>query len=462
MSGDVAAPQMPPHDVQAEMGALGSMLLSRDAVFLARERLTADCFYKLAHQDIFEAILAVCDERNTVDLILLRDELKKRDKLDSVGGIAYLAELMEAVPTSANAEYYSEIVREHGIRRKLIDTATEIQKRSYRNGQDVGDLLDYAERTMLAVRHLKEAGKSANMNDILQALVDRLDKLHQNPGQLTGLSTGFYDLNRITCGLQPGEFIVVAARPSVGKTSLALNILHHVCGVERRPAVFFTLETSAEQIVSNLLCIHNEIDTQQFRTGALDEQQWSDIESSIDELVGMPLYVDDSAALGVLDLRARARRMVHRHHVELVVVDYLQLLQPSKRYENRANAVADISKGLKALARELGIPVLAVAQLNRSVETEQRRPRMSDLRESGAIEQDADVILLLHRATRSEEEEDYVATSTTTAPPASTMSQGSPADVIVAKQRNGPTGVCPLAFWKRYLKFKPRSSLEDQ
>jgi len=448
MSESGPVPRTPPHDIHAEMGVLGSMLLSRDAVYVARERLTPECFYKLGHREIFKALLAVCDERDTVDLILLRDELKRRDILEKVGGVAYLAGLMESVPTSANAEYYSEIVREYGIRRQLIEAATAIQESSYHDGQDVGELLDQAEKNILAVRHLRELGRTANVNEVLQALVARLEQLHQAPGSLTGLPTGFYDLDQITCGFQPGEFIVVAARPSVGKTSLALNILHYVCAVERRSAVLYTLETSAQQIVSNFLCIHNRIDTQDFRRGTLQPQQWNDIESSLNELVDMPLEIDDSSSISIMELRARVRRMAHQRHVELVVVDYLQLLRPSKRHDNRAGEVAEISQGLKALARELNVPVLAVAQLNRSVDTEQRRPRMSDLRESGAIEQDADVILLLHRPERLGEQDE-------------SQSAGSLAEVIVAKQRNGPVGICRLVFLKRCLRFESQSSEHD-
>lgn len=447
MSQEESAARTPPHDIQAEMGVLGSMLLSKEAVYEAREHLSPESFYKLDHQEIYDAILTVFDERDTVDLILVRDELKKREKLDKVGGVAYVAELMESVPTSANIEYYTEIVREQGVRRRLIDTAADIQKKCYRDGQDVGDLLDRAEKNILSVRSEKNTGGASDMNEVLARLVERLEEAHQNPGQITGIPTGFYDLDEITAGLQDGELVVVAARPSVGKTSLGLNILHHVCQVERRPAVLYTLEMGAEQIVSNMLCIHNRLDSQDFRRGTLEDKQWKELESSLDELVGMPLYIDDSPGLGVMDVRARARRMLHQHDIELVVVDYLQLLETSRRYDNRATEVAAISQGLKALARELEIPVISIAQLNRNVETEQRRPRMSDLRESGAIEQDADVIMLLHRPEQLDEGDEFEV-------------PGSRAEVIVAKQRNGPTGKCPLAFVKRCLRFESMASQE--
>ena len=441
-------PRALPHDVQAEMGVLGSMLLSPDAIYLARERLESVSFYKLSHQDVFEAVLRLSDDPGTVDLILLRDELKRIGKLEKAGGVAYLQELMEAVPTSANVEYYIEIVHEHAVRRQLIETSTGILKAAHEDGHQVEDLLDEAETKMLAVRHMKEASRVNDMRKVLLDLMPRLDQRHQNPGQLTGLATGFADLDRITNGLQPGEFIVVAARPSVGKTTFALNMLHHICLNEQMPAVLYSLEMQAAQIVSNVLCIHHELDTQDFRRGTLTDTQWEDIERYIDDLAGMPLYIDDAPSLALGDLRARARRMRHQHGVELVVVDYLQLVRPGRSRDSRAVEVAEISAGLKALARELEIPVIAVAQLNRAVEKEGRRPRMSDLRESGAIEQDADVVMLLHRPELSEGDE-------FASGPADSEGRGGPqADLIVAKQRNGPTDTCRLVFRKRYLRFE--------
>ncbi len=434
---------MPPHDLRAEMGVLGSMLLSQDATHLAREHLSESSFYKLAHQDIFQAVAELSDAHNAVDVILLRDELSKQGKLERVG-VGYLLELMEAVPTSANAELYIEIVRGHALRRQMIETAVYIQNSAYQDSQEADTLLDEAEARILAVRHHRDTGQTRDLNEVLQTIVGRLEELHQHPGQLTGLATGFYDLDDMLGGLQAGELIVVAARPSIGKTSLALNILHHVCVVQRRPAALYTLEMPAEQIVSNFLCIHNRVNTHDFRRGTLKQKEWDALEASLDDLAGLPFYIDDSPTLRLFDLRARARRLVHRHQVELIVVDYLQLMSPNRGRENRASEVSEISQGLKALGRELNVPLLAVAQLSRRVEQEQRRPRMSDLRESGAIEQDADVVMLLHRPHDVSDGTDETA--------------GSEADIIVAKQRNGPTGLVPLIFQKRYLRFESRAS----
>jgi replicative DNA helicase len=451
------APRALPHDVQAEMGVLGSMLLSPDAIHIGRERLETDAFYKLIHQDVFDAILQLADKHNTVDLILLRDELKRQGKLDKVGGAGYLQELMEAVPTSANVEYYIEIVHEHAVRRKLIDTCTKILKSSYEDGQEVDRLLDASETDILAVRHQRDAGRIRDVRKVLLELMPQIDARHANPGQLTGLPTGFFDIDRITNGLQKGELIVIAARPSVGKTTLALNMLHHICMVERRPAALYSLEMRAEQIVSNIMCMHNQLDTQDFRRGTLSETQWDDIEKSVDDLGAMPLYIEDAASLTIGRLRAQARRMRHQFKVELIVVDYLQLVQPPRARDSRAVEVAEVSAGLKALSRELEIPVIAVSQLSRDIEKgEKRKPRMSDLRESGAIEQDADVIMLLHR-TDEPGDEDFPGASEEPAAAAPGV-PGTPLDVIVAKQRSGPTGICHLSFWKRYLKFRPAPS----
>jgi replicative DNA helicase len=428
------------------MGVLGSMLLSQEAGYLARERLSEQSFYRLAHQDIFSAIVRLSDEQNAVDTILLRDELARQEKLDKAGGVAYLLELMEAVPTSANVEHYIEIVRDHAIRRQLIDTAARVEVEAFEPGRQVDDLLDEAESTILSVRHQKDASGIREVTDVLQDVIGKLEELHQHPGQLTGLPSGYYDLDDITGGFQPGDFIVVAARPSMGKTTLSLNILHHICAVQRRPAAIYSLEMPAEQIVSNFMCIHNRLDTHAFRRGTLRDKDWSILEESLDELVGLPLYIDDTASMRVLDLRARARRLAHRHNVELIVVDYLQLLTANSSRDNRANEVAEISRGIKALARELRVPVIAVAQLSRRVEQEQRRPRLSDLRESGAIEQDADLVLLLHRAQDFEES------------PEGGAEAGTEADLIVAKHRNGPTGMVPLVFQKRFLRFESRAT----
>lgn len=454
-SGD--ALRIPPHDLQAEMGVLGSMLLSTDAIHLAREALTQDSFYKLAHQEVFAAVLELSDKHNAVDLVLLRNELQRRQRLEKAGGTEYLIELCEAVPTSANAEHYISIVHEHAVRRHLIATASEIQKRAYHQPENVADLLDRAEAQILAVRDRKGGSEARDVQSVLDNVLEQLELAHQHPGQITGLPSGYYDLDDLTGGFRAGEFVVLAARPSQGKTTLALNMLHNVCFVQRRPAALFSMEMPAEQIVSNFLCMHNRLDTKRFRSGNLEDREWTRLQESIDDLVGVPLYIDDTPALRLLDFRARARRLVQRHEVELIVIDYMQLMRTDRQLENRAVEVGLISAGLKALARECEVPVLAIAQLSRRVEQENRHPRMSDLRESGSIEQDADAILLLHRPTDPMAqgeggENDGISV------PAAGGADGTLADVLLAKQRNGPTGVAHMVFIGPYLRFESRAS----
>jgi replicative DNA helicase len=446
--------RVPPHDLQAEMGVLGSMLFSPEAVYVARERLAEESFYRLAHQEVFSAILHLADAQGAVDLILLRDEMQRRGKLEKIGGLDYLIELSEAVPSAANAEHYVEIVREHAVRRHLVETATEIQRSAFQPGEDVAQVLDQAEARILSVRGTKGDVDARDAPSVLDAVLERLEEAHQHPGELTGLATGYYDLDDMMGGLRGGEFIVLAARPSQGKTSLAMNILHNVCFVQRRPAALFSMEMPAEQIVSNFLCMHNRLDTKRFRSGTLEEQEWARLQDSITDLADLPLYIDDSASLSIMDLRARARRLTRRHDVALIVVDYLQLMNVHRTMENRAVEVGLISHGLKALARELEVPLLAVAQLSRRVEQESRYPRMSDLRESGAIEQDADAVLLLHRPLDplAEERDEFPGQGAAASP------SGAEAHLVLAKQRNGPTGVAHLIFLGQYLRFESRAS----
>ncbi len=446
MSIDDHELRVPPHDIAAEMGVLGSMLLSPEAIHLARERLTAESFYRLAHQEVFDAVVHLADRADVVDLIMLRDELQRRQVLDKVGGDKELIELMEAVPTSANAEHYIEIVREHAVRRRIIRTCTDGVARGFRADVDAAETLDQVEASIMAMRDSSGAEDARDVPSIMDGVLERLQQAHEHAGQIAGIPTGFYDLDDITGGLRGGDLIVLAARPSQGKTSLALNILHQVCHVQRRPAALFIMEMPAEQIVANLLCIHNKLDTRRFRDGSLDDREWKRLKDCIEDVARLPLYIDDSGSQSIMGLRARARRLVQRHHVELIVVDYLQLMTAGRSAENRAVEVGLISHGLKGLARELKVPIIAVAQLNRRVEQEGRRPRMSDLRESGAIEQDADLILLLHRPNAA-----LVGQDDGTEPDAPT---GNEAELIVAKHRNGPTGLVRVVFQAQYLRFE--------
>ena len=434
-----------PQSVEAEMSVLGAMLLDNEVINVVIPLVNKQSFYKTAHQELYQTVLELYDKGQVVDLVLLREELKKRSLLEKVGGVEYLIELEDAVPTIGNVEYYANIVREKAIKRSLIEVAATIQKQSFDESIDTDNLLDAAERSIFDVTQKKFNAASTKLNEILKETFNRIENLHDRQNRLTGLATGFYDLDDMTCGLQPSELIIVAARPSMGKTSLALNIIEHVGVVEKKPVVLFSLEMSAHQVAQNMLCSHARIDAHKLRRGFLEDKQWSDLSYGLGSLSEAPIFIDDTPGLTVLEVRAKARRLKAQYDVQLVVVDYLQLMEAS-RGENRQQEISIISRGMKSLARELSIPVIVVSQLNRSVESrEGHKPRMSDLRESGSIEQDADVIMLLHR-------EDYY----------DPEKKDGTAELIIAKQRNGPIGVVKMAFLSQFMRFENLASVGIQ
>ncbi len=433
-----------PQSIEAEMSVLGAMLLDNEVISLVIPTLHKNNFYKTAHQELYQTIVEVYDKGQAVDLVVLREELKRRSLLEKVGGIEYLLELEEAVPTIGNVEYYANIVREKAIKRNLIEVAANIQKEAFNDALDTDNLLDTSERAIFDITQKKFNTASTKLNEILKLTFSRIENLHDRQSRLTGLSTGFYDLDDLTCGLQPSELIIIAARPSMGKTSLALNIIEHAGVVEKKPAVIFSLEMSAQQVAQNMLCSHARVDAHKLRMGFLDDKQWSALSYGLGSLSESPIFIDDTPGLTVLEVRAKARRLKAQYDIQLIVVDYLQLME-SHRAENRQQEISVISRGLKSLARELSIPVIAVSQLNRSVESrEGHRPRMSDLRESGSIEQDADVIILLHRDNYYDPEKDITA------------------ELIIAKQRNGPTDVVKLAFRSHIMRFESLASVSNK
>ena len=433
-----------PQSIEAEMSVLGAMILDNEVINLVIPILNNLSFYKTAHRELYQAIVDVYDKGQPVDLVVLREELKKRSLLEKVGGVEYLMELEEAVPTIGNVEYYANIVREKAIKRNLIEVAATIQKQSFEESTDTEHLLDASERAIFDITQRKFNTASTKLNEILKETFSRIENLHDRQSRLTGLSAGFYDLDDITCGLQPSELIIVAARPSMGKTSLVLNVVEHVGVVEKKPVVIFSLEMSAQQVAQNMLCSHARIDAHKLRMGFLDDKQWSDLSYGLGSLSEAPIFIDDTPGLTVLEMRAKARRLKAQYDIQLVAVDYLQLME-SSREENRQQEISVISRRLKSLARELKIPVIAVSQLNRSVESrEGHRPRMSDLRESGSIEQDADVIVLLHRDNYYDPDKDNTA------------------ELIIAKQRNGPTGVVKLTFLSHFMRFESLASMGNK
>ena len=449
MPDDPLLEKVPPHSLEAEMSVLGAMLLSSEATGIAVQYLDADCFYRPQHRALFTTVVKLYDQAKPVDLVILREALRASGQLEEVGGDSYLVTLADSVPTLANAEYYARVVKEKALLRGLIQAAAEIIRDSQEQSGPVDDILDRCEKRIFDIAEKKIVNQAQDVRTILSQLMQTLD--FQGGRAITGVPTGLADLDDRTRGLQPGEMIVLAARPSVGKSALALNIAEHVACNARVPVAFFSLEMSKEELALRLLSSRSRVDGQRLRKGILSDAEAARIRDAGEYLYQTPLYIDDTAALRVLDLRAKARRLYLRHDVKLIIVDYLQLMN-SPRSESRQVEVANISRGLKALARELKVPVLAVAQLRRPALNQPREgviPQLSDLRESGAIEQDADVVLLLDReATRHKfgtPEYEAVANK---------------ADLYVAKQRNGPTGLVNLTWIREFTRFETWSPRE--
>src|SRR3989337_380305 len=433
-----------PQSIEAEICVLGAMILDNEVVSLVVPILNKQSFYKTAHQELFQIIIDLYDKGIPIDLVILREELKKRSLLEKIGGEGYLLELESAVPTIGNVEFYANVVREKAVKRHLIEVASNIQKQAFDESVETDHLLDASERAIFDVTQKKFGVSSTKLNEILKDTFSRIESLHDRQSRLTGLSTGFYDLDDSTCGLQSSELIIIAARPSMGKTSLALNMVEHIGIVEKKPVIVFSQEMSAQQVAQNMLCSHARIDAHKLRRGFLEDKQWSALSYGMGSLSEAPIFIDDTPGLTVLEVRAKARRLKAQYDIQFVAVDYLQLMEGS-RAENRQQEISIISRGLKSLARELKIPVIAVSQLNRSVETrEGHRPRMSDLRESGAIEQDADVIVLLHRDNYYDPDKDNTA------------------ETNIAKQRNGPTGVIKLTFRSHFMRFESLASMGNK
>ncbi len=426
-----------PFNIEAEISVLGSMLLDNEAINLVTELLRTDNFYKTSHQYIFDTIVNLYNKSNAVDLVILKDELKKQSLLEKVGGAEYLLELEESVPLASNVEYYAKIVREKTIKRDLITATAKIQQEAYNDSLESDELLDIAEKEIFDITQRKFSSPTTKLFNILHDTFDHISNLHDREGRLTGVSTGYYDLDDITSGLQNSELIIIAARPSMGKSSLVLNIAEHAGTKEKKPTLIFSMEMSAQQVAQNILCSTAKIDAHLLRTGKLDDNQFSNLSLAMGDLSESEIFIDDTPGLGLLELRAKARRLKLQHNIQMIIVDYLQLME-GRKAENRQQEISGISRGLKALARELEVPVIAVSQLNRSVETRDgHTPRMSDLRESGSIEQDADVIILLHR-------EDYY----------DPTKRPGEVDLNIVKQRNGPTGKVKLTFLREILRFE--------
>ena len=430
------------------MSVIGSMLFDENALTLAIEVLKPDYFYETSHSQVFSVLQTLFDRNQPADLVTVSEELRKRGQLEAVGGAAYLTQLTAAVPTAANIQHYAKIVKERALLRMLIQSATTIVQESFDPSQDARNVIDKAERSIFDIGQDQIEGKTYALRDIIHDTMETIDQLFQRKEHVTGLATGFHEFDTKTAGLQPSDLVIIAGRPSMGKSAFTTAICEHAAVNLKKPVAFFSLEMSKEQLVQRMLCSFARVDAQKVRTGYLSHQDWPKLTQAAGKLSEAPLYIDDSPGQTVLEIRAKARRMKMRYGIQMIVIDYLQLMHMGGQVESRQQEISAISRSLKALARELKVPVIAVSQLSRAVEARQgNRPQLSDLRESGAIEQDADVVVFLFR------EEYYNPTE----------ENRNRAEAIIAKQRNGPTGTIPLVFLKEWTRFdNPEFSREQE
>ncbi|WP_298268043.1 replicative DNA helicase [Geobacter sp.] len=444
--------KVPPQSLEAEMSILGGILLDNEAINRALETIEADDLYRESHRKIFRAMVELSTRNEPCDLITLTDILKRKGELEEVGGGAYLATLVDYVPTAANIAYYCKIVKEKSITRRLITAATDIVTRGYEGETGMEELLDSAQKTIFEISDNKLRPAFTPVGTILKDTFKHIESLYEKKQAVTGTPTGFYDLDEMTAGFQKGDLIIIAGRPSMGKTAFALNIAQYAAAHADppAPAAIFSLEMSKESLVMRLLCSESRVDASRLRTGHLIDTDWHKLTHGADKLSKAQMFIDDTPAIPVMEMRAKARRLKAEHGLGLIVVDYLQLMRGSANIESRQQEISEISRSLKALAKELEVPVVALSQLNRSLESRtDKRPIMSDLRESGAIEQDADVIMFVYR--------DAVYCDDCKKRDGScTKEHDKDAEIIIGKQRNGPIGTVRLLFNGQYTKFESR------
>jgi replicative DNA helicase len=452
---------IPPQAVEAEMAVLGAMMLDRDAIAKAVEIIDDTCFYMNQHAKMYNCMVTIYDRNEAVDLITLTEELKRSGDLEALGGALYIENVLSSVATSANIEHHAKIVLEKSTLRKLIEASTQIITDAYGGQADVGDLIDRAERRIFSIADSKLRQGFVAMEDIVKDSFELVEQLYQQKRYVTGLESGFKDLDTMTSGFQSGEFIVIAGRPSMGKTSFALNIAGHLAIRHKVPVAVFSLEMTKEQLMLRMLCSEARVKSHSVRTGYVGKKDWGKLTTAAGTLHDAPIYIDDSADLNVLEMRAKARRLKSDVDVGIVVVDYLQLVRGHGRAENRQQEISVISRSLKALAKELNIPVVALSQLSRAVEQRERkekRPILSDLRESGAIEQDADVVLFIYRpAVYSHSAEAGMEMADH-----EQLEEKRRAEIIIGKQRNGPVGKVDLIFIDEYTRFEDRARIETE
>jgi len=445
--------RLPPQAVEAEQSVLGAMLLSKEAIGKAVELLDESCFYRVEHQQIFQAIITLYDANKPVDLITLTHELRKRRKLKEAGGRVYLMNLLESTPTAANLEFYARIVLEKATLRNLADVATGIVTDCYQPQVEADNLLDKAEQQIFNLSESRMRGGFVHIGEVLPHTFEAIEEFHKREGFVTGIPSGFKELDSLTSGFQKSDLVIIAGRPSMGKTALSLSIAQYVSIKEKLPVAIFSLEMSKSQLVQRMLCSEARVDSHLLRTGRLPNRDWPRLSIAVGPLSEAPIFIDDTPAIGVLEMRAKARRLKSSHNIGMVILDYLQLMQGPKGAENRQQEISTICRSLKGLAKELDVPVVALSQLSRQVEIrgKEHRPQLSDLRESGAIEQDADLVLFIYRP------EIYGILQDRKGNPLQGM-----AEIIIGKQRNGPTGSVKLAFIDEYAKFENPAFIEEE
>lgn len=428
-----------PHSIDAEMALLGAMIMDEYAMHCALETTREEYFYKENHRAIFRSIVNLYNSNKVVDLVTLTDDLKKQKAFDSLGGVVYLTQLTNAVPSTTNITHYVRIVKEKSALRMLINSATQIIGEAYETEDKVDEVLDHAEQLIFEISDKRIETSNLPLKEIIKDSIEAIDKLYQRKAHVTGVPTGFVDFDVRTAGLQPSDLIVIAGRPSMGKSSFACGIAEHAGVLEKIPVAFFSLEMSKEQLAQRMICSYARIDAHKVRTGFLSASDWPRLTQAAGKLSEAKIFIDDTPSLSLFELRAKARRLKAQHNIQLIIIDYLQLMRGATNIENRQQEISEITRSLKALARELKLPLIAISQLSRAVESRtDHRPQLSDLRESGAIEQDADLVVLLLR------EEYYNPTE----------DNKGIAEVIIAKQRNGPVGSMKLSFIKEYVRFE--------
>lgn len=436
--------KLPPQNVEAEQSVLGSILIDNQVFHKVIDFLSPEDFYRPANGKIFGAMIDLISQSQPADALTLSSKLKTLGMYEEVGGAAYIAEILERVPTVLNAEHHAKLIRDQAIKRNLVSVCNEIASRGLDPGETTEDLLDYAEKRIFSLSSSKQTRSLVPVRDVVKDAFKELEKRFENQGQMTGVASGYIDLDKITQGFQRSDLIIVACRPGMGKTSFSLGVTRHAATHAKAPVVFFSLEMAKEQIVSRLLAAEGKVDSTRLRTGKLTEQDWDRLTRGAGRLSEAPIYIDDTPALTVLEMRSKARKLKSElGDLGIIIVDYLQIMGATNKNDNREKVIADISRSLKALAKELNVPVVALSQLNRQIETRpDKRPMMADLRESGAIEQDADIILFIHRDDLEN-----------TQPGAISM-----AEFIIRKHRNGPQGTVKVAWLGQYTSFENLSN----